>query len=81
MGTGHRDRQTLVFEIPYAEAKFRDTLTIADDGVGPPAGFDSTGAQSAGLVFVNSFALQIGGSFRLESGGRGARSRLRELRA
>ena len=62
----------------YLEASYdgrsKHRLTIADDGVGPPAEFDSTGAQSAGLVFVNSFALQIGGSFRLESGGRGARS-------
>ena len=56
------------------DGRGKHRLTIADDGVGPPAGFDSTGAQSAGLVFVNSFALQIGGSFRLESGGRGARS-------
>ncbi len=56
------------------DGRGRHRLTIADDGVGPPAGFDSTGAQSAGLAFVNSFALQIGGSFRLESGGRGARS-------
>lgn len=32
VGTGRRDQQTLVFEIPYAEATFRDTLTIAADG-------------------------------------------------
>ncbi len=49
-------------------------LTVEDDGVGPPAGFDSTQARTSGLVFVNSFTLQIGGSFRLESGVRGARS-------
>ena len=51
-------------------------LTIEDDGLGPPAGFDSTEARSAGLIFVNSFARQIGGSFRLESRFRGARSAL-----
>lgn len=49
-------------------------LTIADDGPGPPAGFDATKARSAGLMLVNSFALQVGGSFRLEGEGRGARS-------
>ena len=54
------------------EGKHR--LTVEDDGVGPPAEFDSTEARTAGLVFVNSFTLQIGGSFRLESGARGARS-------
>ena len=52
----------------------KHSLTVEDDGVGPPAGFDSTEARGAGLMFVNSFTLQIGGSFRLESRARGARS-------
>jgi two-component system, sensor histidine kinase PdtaS len=64
---------TIRLEASY-NGRGKHRLTIADDGVGPPAGFDSTEAQSAGLSFVNSFALQIDGSFRLESGGRGARS-------
>lgn len=58
----------------FREERGKHRLTVADDGVGPPAGFDSTEAHSPGLTFVNSFALQLGGSFRLESGGRGARS-------
>jgi two-component system, sensor histidine kinase PdtaS len=64
---------TIRLEASY-DGRGKHRLTIADDGVGPPAGFDLTEAQSAGLAFVNSFALQISGSFRLESGGRGARS-------
>jgi two-component sensor histidine kinase len=47
---------------------------VEDDGVGPPVEFDSAEARTAGLVFVNSFTVQIGGSFRLESRARGARS-------
>ncbi len=57
-----------------AAGQSKHCMTVEDDGVGPPAGFDSTQARSAGLMFVNSFTLQIGGSFRLESGVRGARS-------
>jgi two-component system, sensor histidine kinase PdtaS len=49
-------------------------LTIDDDGLGPPTEFDATEARSAGLMFVNSFAVQIGGSFRLEARRPGARS-------
>jgi two-component sensor histidine kinase len=56
------------------EGEGKHRLTVEDDGVGPPVEFDSAEARTAGLVFVNSFTVQIGGSFRLESRARGARS-------
>ena len=49
-------------------------LTIADDGRGPPGDFNSATARSSGLAFVNAFALQLGGSFRLERDERGTRA-------
>ncbi len=58
------------------DGRSRYRLIIDDDGLGPPEGFDSSEARSAGLIFVNSFARQIGGSFRLEGRFRGARSAL-----
>lgn len=53
VGVGHRREQTLVFEFPYAESTFRDTLTLAEDGAAgalliesiEPAGHVSTFAS------------------------------------
>ncbi len=41
------------------------TLTIADDGAGPPSGFTSAGATSLGLRISRTLAEQLGGSFDL----------------
>lgn len=41
------------------------TLTIADDGAGPPLGFTSAGATSLGLRISRTLAEQLGGSFDL----------------
>ncbi len=44
---------TIRLEASY-DGHDKHRLTIVDDGVGPPAGFDSTEPRSAGLMFVNS---------------------------
>jgi two-component system, sensor histidine kinase PdtaS len=51
-------------------------LTIAAGGSSPPTDLDSSAAPDAGLAFMNAFALQLDGSFRLERGERGTRAAL-----
>ena len=46
-------------------------LTIATGGSGSPTDFDSSVARDTSLAFMNAFALQLDGSFRLERDGRG----------
>jgi two-component sensor histidine kinase len=57
-----------------AEGAGRRRLTIGDDGAGLPPGFDAQSARSTGLTLIRAFARQVGGDFRLESDGTGARS-------
>jgi two-component sensor histidine kinase len=54
----------------------RSRLTVWNDGVGLPAGFDAESARSTGLTLIRAFAAQVGGEFQLESDGTGARSTL-----
>jgi len=51
-------------------------LTVTDNGQGLPPHFDPANAPSLGLAFINAFAVQLGGAFRLQAGGRGAVARL-----
>ncbi|HET7776458.1 MAG TPA: histidine kinase dimerization/phosphoacceptor domain -containing protein, partial [Azospira sp.] len=51
-------------------------LSVSDDGVGLPAGFDLTRVKSLGLQLVPLLAEQLGATFTVESG-RGARFSLR----
>jgi len=50
-------------------------VTVEDDGRGFRAGRDSTGDQGAGLglVGIRERAVNLGGTFRIESGGKGTR--------
>jgi two-component sensor histidine kinase len=43
------------------------TLTVANDGVPLPAGFDSTKSTGFGLQLVNMLAGQLGGSLKASS--------------
>lgn len=47
------------------------TLSVADDGAGPPDGFDAATATSLGLRIARTLAEQLEGSFTLERGVRG----------
>lgn len=53
----------------------KSRLTIADDGVGVPAGFDAEQVVTTGLTLIRAFARQVDGVFRLESDGAGAGAR------
>ena len=46
-------------------------LTIAMDGSGSATDFESSGGHDASLAFMNAFAVQLDGSFRLERAERG----------
>jgi two-component sensor histidine kinase len=50
-----------------AEPSDKARLTIADDGAGAPAGFDSDRATTTGLTLIRAFTRQVDGVFRLES--------------
>lgn len=51
-------------------------VTITDDGVGLPAGFDPSRARSLGLRLATALARQIGGDYALASSGSGTSARL-----
>jgi two-component sensor histidine kinase len=42
-------------------------LTVADNGIGLPAGFDPKNQKSLGLQLVTMLARQLGGSLAIES--------------
>jgi len=45
------------------------TLTVADDGIGFPAGVDSQNAETLGLLLVNLLTDQLGGTVELDRNG------------
>ena len=51
------------------------SLSVTDDGLGLPAGFDPTNSKGLGMKIIQSLVEQIGGELRMGSGdnGRGAR--------
>ena len=49
-------------------------LSVEDDGIGLPAGFDPAGASGMGLSMVEALSSQINGSFKLEGGPAGTRA-------
>ena len=51
-----------------ADGAGRLTLTVEDDGVGAPPGFDVQRTQSLGLLITRSLAEQLGGSLEHEPG-------------
>jgi two-component sensor histidine kinase len=52
-------------------------LTVRDDGLGPPEGFDLERSRSLGLKIVRTMAAQLGGDFSLTRADPGALCRLR----
>jgi len=51
-----------------SDAKGRVKLTVADDGIGLPAGFDPAKSQSLGLRIIDILTRQLDGSLRQEPG-------------
>ncbi|MCI0497336.1 MAG: ATP-binding protein, partial [Thermoplasmata archaeon] len=44
-------------------------LTVADDGIGLPEGFDIEGAESMGMVLVNTLVDQLDGTIEVKVSG------------
>ena len=44
------------------------TLTVSDDGVGMPEGFEVDGSKSFGLAITRTLTAQLGGTLDVESG-------------
>jgi two-component sensor histidine kinase len=44
-------------------------LTIADDGVGLPQGYDPSQSRSLGMTLIHGFSAQLGGELTIESSG------------
>jgi two-component sensor histidine kinase len=40
-------------------------LTVADDGVGLPAGYDPSQSRSLGMTLLHGFSAQLGGELRM----------------
>ena len=59
-------RKTGQIEITLAKAEKHVTLTIQDNGVGLPAGFDIDASKGFGLMLVKMLSQQLGGSFAME---------------
>lgn len=58
-----RDAGQITFAL--ASANGRVSLTLQDDGVGLPAGFDSEGSGGFGLMLVRMLCQQLGGIFSI----------------
>lgn len=58
------------------EGEHRRTLTVRDDGAGPPAGFDAARSRSLGFRILHGMAAQLGGRFELTPAAPGAQARL-----
>ena len=53
-------------KLSLAKDGARVTLTLQDDGVGLPSGFDISSAKGFGLTLVKMLSQQLGGSFSIE---------------
>jgi two-component sensor histidine kinase len=60
------DRDSGAIEIFLAEVGGHVTLTIRDNGLGLPEGFDANDAKGFGLTLVQMLSRQLGGSFSME---------------
>lgn len=71
---GFADRESGHIEVRMGASDAGVTLTIADDGAGPPSGFSTAATSSLGLRISRTLADQLGGSFDLSprACGRGA---------
>lgn len=62
---GFGERESGLIEVRMVASDGRVTLTIADDGAGPPTSFTAAAATSLGLRISRTLAEQLGGSFDL----------------
>jgi len=53
--------------ITLGKEKSRVTLTVQDDGVGIPDGFDPGKSSGLGLMLIKLLAEQLGGSYSIEN--------------
>jgi PAS domain S-box-containing protein len=60
------NRKTGVIKISLAKVAGRIKLTVEDNGIGLPAGFDSDQTKGFGLMLVKMLSQQLGGSFAME---------------
>jgi two-component sensor histidine kinase len=51
------------------QADTRYELTIEDDGVGLPEGYDPSQSRSLGMTLIHGFSAQLGGELTIESSG------------
>jgi two-component sensor histidine kinase len=64
-----RTAGTITIDLARRPDHRRASLTVADDGIGLPAGFDQGAAPSLGLQIVRAFAGQLGATFAMASVG------------
>ena len=69
------DKKTGRIKIGLSNVGKHMTLTIEDNGIGLPAGFDIDESKGFGLMLVKMLSKQLGGSFTIESH-EGTRSKL-----
>ncbi|WP_066963699.1 sensor histidine kinase [Rhizorhabdus dicambivorans] len=67
-GFAAQDEGEILVEATTADGTLR--VTVLDDGVGLPAGFDLAASDSLGLRLAQMLARQLGGTFSLEGGQR-----------
>ena len=61
------NRKTGWIEITLTRVERHVTLTIEDNGIGLPAGFDINQTKGFGLMLVKMLSQQLGGSFSMET--------------
>jgi len=62
-----KDMRTCLIQISLKNIENHLTLTIQDNGIGLPAGFDIDKSKGFGLMLVKILAEQLGGSFTIEN--------------
>jgi len=72
-----KGREAGTIRVVLAREEGQAVLTVADDGAGPPEGFELAAVQSVGLQIVQNLAMQLRGGLRLLPGGPGCRFELR----
>jgi two-component sensor histidine kinase len=64
-----QDRSGVVHVNLLKQADTRYELTIEDDGVGLPGGYDPSQSRSLGMTLIHGFSAQLGGELTIESSG------------
>jgi len=76
LGHAFAGRASGLVELSIAEEAGQLRLTVTDDGIGHPAGFDPERSSSVGYSIVYALASQLGADFSLVSGPGGSTARL-----